>query len=345
MNRRALKIIMNASNMHTGGGKTMLVDALNAVKDMKHIIFIVYVDERFDEKSFLAKNITFKKCKLYKRIFIIKNIQKLSEVGDIIIYFGNLPPFIRHNTKTILFQSNRMLIENYPLAKYPLKVKIKVFLEKVLVRLCINNVDEIIVQTLTMKDIIKSFRINKFKGKIRILPFKNLEEQLANLSLRESESFLYVAGADPHKNHKNLLKAWKLLDSEGIRPKLYLTIDDDSFISEYNFIKTFIDKNKLNVSIKPRLNRQDLLGYFTKVSALIYPSVFEAYGLPLIEAQKFNLPIIASELDYVRDLIDPNESFDPHSPRSISRSVKRFLAIKEVRKPILTSEQLFKEIL
>ena len=58
---------MNASNMHTGGGKTMLVDALNAVKDMKHIIFIVYVDERFDEKSFLTKNITFKKCKLYYR--------------------------------------------------------------------------------------------------------------------------------------------------------------------------------------------------------------------------------------------------------------------------------------
>ena len=238
-----------------------------------------------------------------------------------------------------------MLIENYNLARYPLKLKIRVSLEKLLLRLCINNVDEIVVQTLTMKDIMKSFRINKFKGKIRILPFKNLEEQLANFSLRESESFLYVAGPDPHKNHKNLLKAWKLLDSEGIRPKLYLTIDDDSSVSEYNYIKTFIDENKLNVSIKSRLNRQDLLGYFSKVSALIYPSVFEAYGLPLIEAQKFNLPIIASELDYVRDLIDPNESFDPHSPRSISRSVKRFLAIKEVRKPILTSEQLLKEIL
>ena len=70
-----MKILINASNMHTGGGKTMLVDVLNAVKDMKHIIFIVYVDERFDEKSFLANNITFKKCKLYKRIFLINNIQ------------------------------------------------------------------------------------------------------------------------------------------------------------------------------------------------------------------------------------------------------------------------------
>ena len=340
-----MKIIINASNMHTGGGKTMLIDALNAAKDMKDIIFIVYIDKRFDEKSFLANNIKFEKCKPYKRIFLSKNIQKLSEDGDIIIYFGNVPPLIKHNTKTILFQSNRMIIENYPLARYPLKWKIRVPIEKFLLRLCINNADEIVVQTLTMKDIIKSFRINKFKGKIRILPFKNLEDQLVKPSLSESESFLYVAGPDPHKNHENLLKAWKLLDFEGIKPKLYLTIDDDSFVSEYNFIKTYIDENQLNVSIKPRLNRQDLLGYYTKVSALIYPSVFESYGLPLIEAQKFNLPIIASELDYVRDLIDPNESFDPYSPRSISRSVKRFLAIKEVRESILTSEQLFKEIL
>ena len=60
--------------MHTGGGKTMLIDALNAAKDMKHIIFIVYIDERFDEKSFLANNITFKKCKPFKRIFIRKNL-------------------------------------------------------------------------------------------------------------------------------------------------------------------------------------------------------------------------------------------------------------------------------
>ena len=340
-----MKIIINASNMHSGGGKTMLVDVLDAVKKMKHINFTVYVDERFNENNFCFDNIQFIKYKKYQRVFIIRDIQKLVEEKDLIIYFGNIPPFIRHSTKTILFQSNRLLIENYPLSKYPLKTRFRLYLEKFLVRLYINKVDEIIVQSLTMKDILKSFRINKFRGEIKVIPFKNHEKLLNKASLKESESFLYVASLEPHKNHKNLLKAWKLLASESIRPKLYLTIDDDSFKNEYNFIKTYIDENKLNVVIKPRLERYALLEYFTKVSALIYPSVFESYGLPLVEAKKFNLPIIASELDYVRDLIDPNESFDPYSPRSISRSVKRFLSIKEVRKPILTSEELFNKIL
>ena len=72
-------------------------------------------------------------------------IQKLVEEKDLIIYFGNIPPFIRHSTKTILFQSNRLLIENYPLSKYPLKTRFRLYLEKFLVRLYINKVDEIIV--------------------------------------------------------------------------------------------------------------------------------------------------------------------------------------------------------
>ena len=36
-----------------------------------------------------------------------------------------------------------------------------------------------------------------------------------------------------------------------------------------------------------------------------------------------------SRMDYVRDILDPVETFDPNSAKSISRSVKRFLKIKE----------------
>jgi hypothetical protein len=41
------------------------------------------------------------------------------------------------------------------------------------------------------------------------------------------------------------------------------------------------------------------------------------------------LPVLASELDYVRDLIEPAETFDPSSPVSIARAVRRFLGIAE----------------
>ena len=48
---------------------------------------------------------------------------------------------------------------------------------------------------------------------------------------------------------------------------------------------------------------------------------------PLIEAKYLNLPVLAGELDYIRDLIDPIQTFDPNSSISIYRAVKRFLNV------------------
>ena len=79
--------------------------------------------------------------------------------------------------------------------------------------------------------------------------------------------------------------------------------------------------------------------------ALIYPSTLESFGLPLIEARDAGLPILASELDYVRDTVDPEESFDPHSPISVARAVKRFLGIQEQRLAITDAKAFLQNIM
>ena len=57
--------------------------------------------------------------------------------------------------------------------------------------------------------------------------------------------------------------------------------------------------------------------------------------MPLIEAKRLGMPIIASERNYVRDLIDPVETFDPESPLSICRAVMRYNG-KNNKEEILT---------
>jgi len=61
-------------------------------------------------------------------------------------------------------------------------------------------------------------------------------------------------------------------------------------------------------------------------------------GIPLIEARDAGLAIIASELDYVRDIVDPEVTFDPASPLSIARAVKRFLGEKEETLHLLSAK-------
>ena len=69
--------------------------------------------------------------------------------------------------------------------------------------------------------------------------------------------------------------------------------------------------------------------------ALIFPSLNESFGLPLLEAQYLGIPIIASELDYVREVVDPIETFNPQSANSIATAVKRFIGVAKRRKNTL----------
>lgn len=84
---------------------------------------------------------------------------------------------------------------------------------------------------------------------------------------------------------------------------------------------------------------------YQRAGALIYPSTMESLGLPLIEARRMGLPIIASERDYVRDIIDPEQSFDPLSPVSIARAVERFLNYSQLSTTIVGPDVFVKYLL
>lgn len=80
-----------------------------------------------------------------------------------------------------------------------------------------------------------------------------------------------------------------------------------------------------------QLDTEPLRTLYHQGDALIDASTLESFGLPLIEAKLAGLPVIAPELDYVRDVIVPDQTFDPGSPRSIARAVKRFLGLSDDR--------------
>ena len=86
-------------------------------------------------------------------------------------------------------------------------------------------------------------------------------------------------------------------------------------------------------------------GLYGKASALIYPSTLESYGLPLLEARAAGLPILTGELDYVRDIVDPEQTFDPRSALSIARAVKRFMGAPQKRPPGETAERFLERLM
>jgi glycosyltransferase involved in cell wall biosynthesis len=104
-------------------------------------------------------------------------------------------------------------------------------------------------------------------------------------------------------------------------------------------------RHGLNVTNAGELPHQDILSLYQKAGAIIYPSTFESFGLPLIEARQAGLPVLASELDYVRDVLNPEQTFDPESSKSIARAVKRFMGKEEQVLPLRDVHDFIEHIL
>ena len=167
----------------------------------------------------------------------------------------------------------------------------------------------------------------------------SLNQNTVSTNLKTKKfDFVYVSSGEVHKNHEKLIKSWVLLSKEGIRPNLALTVDKNKYKNLISYIVKNIKLYKLNITNFGHLKSDDILKLYQDSQALVYPSKKESFGLPLIEAKKLGLYIISSELDYVRDVIDPNQTFDPNSEVSIKRAIKRYLNISENKAEILDTQ-------
>ena len=338
MNKK--RLIINASNCHNGGGRTLMYGFLKGVSDATETL--LFIDQRLEINFPISKSIKIIRTNRYNRFFIALKIKKILKKNDKVIYFGNLPPYINFNCDNILLQlSSRFYVDTISMKGFKWKDRLKIYLEKLYYKLFIKNISQVIVQTSTMRNkLLKS----GFKKEISVWALDDLGNQQINKNIiKEKNTFIYVASLLPYKNHKRLLKAWNQLKSQGIYPKLYLTVDGDSALKKW--IEKFVLKNKLNIVFLENISRSELLLKYNEVEALIYPSLFEAYGLPLIEAKKYQMKIIASDLDYCWDFIEPDYFFNPYDVQSITRSVKRFLEIKTDLDIIYKPKDFFKKIL
>lgn len=315
-------VFVDASNMHSGGGRTLLNGFISGINDMDN--FTIFIDKRYRPEIF-KKNIKYIIIhNIFSRLLVSFKIKSKISKDDIVIFLGNLPPIIDFNIiKCYLFLGNRFYVDNQIKSFFlPIPIRIKIKIEKIFFHYFIKNVNKVFVQNLTMKNLCENSINNK---KVEIAAFDDFIDTNFNKIKKEKKSFIYVASNIPYKNHKKLLKAFSIVNNFTKDYKLYLTID---ISVKKNFsLKKYVDQQKLNVEFLAFSNRDEFLDKFKTVETLIYPSIFESYGLPLIEAKKYDLKILSSDLDFTWDLVDPDDYFNPYDEKSIARCILRSLNI------------------
>jgi len=242
---------------------------------------------------------------------------------------------------------NRYLTDKVSLRDLPLVTRIRLLAERFWLSQRVKHAHKVLVQTPSMQR-----QAEAFLGRsAEVIPFfecaGGYSEKPTRKSIAETTAydFVYVASGEPHKNHVRLIEAWKILAAEGLFPWLCLTVPEQQYPEVVNYIRRARTEDGLRIENVSVSSNPEIEALYQKSRAVVYPSTLESFGLPLIEAREVGLPIIAGEMDYVRDVVDPSETFDPLSPVSIARAIKRYLGVPERPLPVMTAERFVKELL
>ena len=328
------KLFLQAMNVHQGGGLSLLLPLLMAVPPEQTVIALL--DQRISNQLTLPSNIKIKfiSPSLLQRLKAEWWLSRQVTSNDFVLCFGNLPPLFPLKGKVMVFLQNRYLIDSVSLSGFSLKARFRLSVERLWLLLFSHHAFRFIVQTDSMKRLLSLKKICEAKN-INVWPFSSLkyklestaEPKIDNAIIKKDYHFIYTATGEPHKNHRYLIEAWVLLAKEKLRPQLCVTLDSKIYPALCRQIDEYIDQYQLNICNIGFISHSALLEEYRNYDALIYPSLFESYGLPLIEARQQGLKIIAAELDYVRDVADPEVTFDPNSAISIARAIKRFMGV------------------
>lgn len=343
------RLFIHAANVHHGGGRVLLAALLRHLPS--NIQSMCLLDRRMPLPEMLGEGTQMKHISpsIWQRFRAERQLSRDVMRDDVVVCFGNLPPIFKSRGYVSVFLQNRYLVEDVSLSSFPLKVRLRLMMERFWFSVTISHANEFVVQTPSMRDLLYA-RIQG-RAPIKILPFVSdpsiYQRKISVPRTRKGSdiSFLYVASGEPHKNHLCLVDAWCLLAKEGLFPALTITLDTVLFAEICAQIDKKVSEYKLNIRNVGSVPHKQIDSLYAQSTALIYPSTFESFGLPLIEARMAGLPILASELDYVRDILEPEQSFDPKSPVSIARAVKRFGEVDEPTFPLLGANEFLTDIL
>ena len=129
----------------------------------------------------------------------------------------------------------------------------------------------------------------------------------------------YPANFWPHKNHLNLLKAF-LLYKKRNKGKLKLVFTGDAQ-NQLPIVNDFINSYGLAADINylGYIDQDHMPYVYRNAEFLVFPSLYEGFGIPLIEAMRCDCPIISSARGSIGEVAgDAALFFDPNNPADIA---------------------------
>jgi len=213
----------------------------------------------------------------------------------------------------------------------------------------------IAVSNYTKNDILKYFKIKNVKIKVVYegvslqsrprLETYNLCKGCMFQGTALSSYLLYVGNAYPHKNLERLILAFAKIVNNKQRTtnnkysnlQLVLVGELDYF---YKRLKNFVINSKLQIQdsviFADFVPDKKLITLYQNASAYVFPSLYEGFGLPPLEAMAHGLPVVCSNSSCLPEILGKSAVyFNPKNVNDMAKKIQQVLEDEKLQKKII----------
>ena len=140
---------------------------------------------------------------------------------------------------------------------------------------------------------------------------------------KNEEFFLHISQYQPKKNVDRIIEAYKKLSNP--KPKFILIVS--------GYQKTVNDDNI--ILIKKAKETIELVGLYQKALVFVFPSLHEAFGMPILEAMACGCPVITSNITSCAEIAGEAALLvNPYSVDEISNAMRKIMESPELREDL-----------
>jgi glycosyltransferase involved in cell wall biosynthesis len=202
--------------------------------------------------------------------------------------------------------------------------------------------DRILTVSSTSKnDILRRFKVpaekiaviyNAIDERFNVKPSDEQVQRVRERYQLDQQFVLYVGNIKPHKNLERLIDAFHRLRRCGFDDLRLLIIGDE--ISKYPALRRAVHGLKLHKYVRflGFVPIETLAVLYRLADAFVFPSLYEGFGLPPLEAMASGAPVITSNVSSLPEVVgDAALLVDPYDPESIADGMRQVLTDADLR--------------
>lgn len=268
--------------------------------------YMLYSTRKVDIKEKLSDNIIIKDDeRRFGSFWMYLKLPKVLKEDNIDVFWGtqHLLPMRNKYTKNIKYV---LTIHDLAIKKLKTVGSLKnTIIQKLFVKRSLKSADKIIaISDATKKDIVELYKINKEKITV-VYNGTNLEENSYNLTkeqenqiqekfkIKNTPYIFFLSTIEPRKNVETLIKAYEYIRNKNENLRLILA---GGLGWKYESVLELVQNSEYreDIFMPGYISKEEKEYLFKNAECFVYPSLYEGFGLPILEAMINKLLVITA---------------------------------------------------